>query len=64
MERTQGFWPEDEHVATAWAFGPVSGKRTGTRYFYEDDVAGHEDDNGFRWRPSYRAFREANDTPA
>ena len=50
-------WPKTEHVATSWMVSswPSAGRRIGTRYIYEHQLAEQMHEKGFRWRPKYLA---------
>lgn len=56
-------WPKDQHIATSWSIGYMTGNRVGTKYWYEHNWWEGRNDKGFRWRPKYlehlRRYREA-----
>ena len=46
-------WPQNEHVATAWAGATALGQRMGTMYIYEHHLDEYRNSKGFRLRPKY-----------
>ena len=52
-------WPSHEHVATSGIYGSWSGKRVGTRLYYESDWRQNVGAKGFRLRPIYKRYLAA-----